>query len=99
VSEQVPVPATNPRAEGAGAPTPKASGKKTRRTQDEVKALYIAKAAAIDAKREVKHKLELLSLAEKLKAIADARPQDKALAGCVTTLIGCANAIKAEIPQ
>ena len=72
---------------------------KKRRTPEEVKALYIAKAAAIDAKREAKHKLELLSLADKLKAVSDARPQDKALAGCVTTIVGCANAIKAEIPQ
>lgn len=75
------------------------SVKKPRRTPDEVKAYLLARAAAIDAKREAKHKLELLSLADKLKAVSDARPADKALAGCVTTIIGCANAIKAEIPQ
>lgn len=98
MSEQVPA-QVNPRAEGAGAPTPKASGKKPRRTPDEVKAYLLSRAAAIDAKREVKHKLELLGIAEELKAISDARPADKALAGCVTTIIGCANAIKAEIPQ
>ena len=75
------------------------STKKTRRTSEELKASLLARAAAIDAKREVKHKLDLLKLAGELKAISDARPQDKALAGCVATIVGCANAIKAEIPQ
>lgn len=72
---------------------------KTRRTQEELKAYYIAKAAAYDAKREVRHKLDLLKLAGDLKAISDARPADKALASCVATIVGCANAIKADIPQ
>lgn len=72
---------------------------KKRRTPEELKASLLARAAAIDAKREAKHKLELLSLADKLKAISDARTADKALAGCVATIVGCANAIKADIPQ
>lgn len=73
--------------------------KKTRRTQEELKASLLARAAAIDAKREVRHKLDLLKLAGDLKAISDARPADKALASCVTAIVGCANAIKADIPQ
>lgn len=73
--------------------------KKTRRTPEELKADLLARAAAIDAKREAKHKLQLLSLADELRVISEARPHDKPLAGCVATIVGCANAIKADIPQ
>lgn len=76
----------------------KEPAKRARRTPEELKVHLLSLAAAIDAKREARHKADLLLIAEELKGISDAR-QDKALQGCVATIVGCANSIKSGIPQ
>ena len=79
--------------------TPATAPKKTRRSPDQIKAHLLAQAAAIDAKKDLRHKIELMRIGEALKAIADARPAEKHLAASAAQIIGWATAIKAEIPQ